>query len=457
MSNNTSFDYELQQTEDLGEVLPETEAVLDTPKKSKNVATRLFSVIVAAICAAALFLPVYFYNGAFEQIKLLNVLIGLFNGEATFTAFGVLPCYVDAAASFGNLITAMMLYVLALCLVLAVIFALIGIFSGKACALRTATFFVAFGFLGYALHTAILSNLATLDLVSIAIAAVGLLIYFVLSAIKVGKKAWAALLQLILTLGATAMVGVIMANDTANVETAFANLGILSFDILCYILLGLFAFIILLGALRLQQNKGLGFDLVRYILQLVAAAVVLYLELTVNSAFDNIFFVYSIVAAGVSLVQIVICIIQLSAGKKKKVVPVVEEPIVEEAPVVEYEREEFAEALPYEGGPVEGVEVAEEVVPTYTAPMPEVQTAGYDFYNSKSFDPFIAVLNNDERNQFTEIFILKYRGVMPELPDYVVGGDNKEFFRKIFIYLGQYRDRIPDSLLAKMYQFAIKM
>jgi hypothetical protein len=294
-------------------------------------------------------------------------------------------------------------------------------------------------------------------LVSIAIAAVGLLIYFVLGAIKVGKKAWAALLQLILTLGATAMVGVIMANDTANVETAFANLGILSFDILCYILLGLFAFIILLGALRLQQNKGLGFDLVRYILQLVAAAVVLYLELTVNSAFDNIFFVYSIVAAGVSLVQIVICIIQLSAGKKKKVVPVVEEPIVEEAPVVEYEREEFAEALPYEGGPVEGVEVAEEVVPTYTAPMPEVQTAGYDFYNSKSFDPFIAVLNNDERNQFTEIFILKYRGVMPELPDYVVGGDNKEFFRKIFIYLGQYRDRIPDSLLAKMYQFAIKM
>ena len=91
------------------------------------------------------------------------------------------------------------------------------------------------------------------------------------------------------------------------------------------------------------------------------------------------------------------------------------------------------------------------VIPT------QVNTAGYDFYNCKSFDPFIAILNNEERNQFTEIFILKYRGVMPELPDYVVGGDNKEFFRKIFIYLGQYRDRIPDSLLAKMYQFAIKM
>ena len=89
--------------------------------------------------------------------------------------------------------------------------------------------------------------------------------------------------------------------------------------------------------------------------------------------------------------------------------------------------------------------------------MPEVQTAGYDFYNSKSFDPFIAVLNNDERNQFTEIFILKYRGVMPELPDYAVGGDNKEFFSKIFLYLGQYRDRIPDGLLAKIYVYSTKI
>ena len=46
---------------------------------------------------------------------------------------------------------------------------------------------------------------------------------------------------------------------------------------------------------------------------------------------------------------------------------------------------------------------------------------------------------------------------MPELPDYVVGGDNTEFFRKIFIYLGQYRDRLPDSLLAKMYKYSIRL
>ena len=137
----------------------------------------------------------------------------------------------------------------------------------------------------------------------------------------------------------------------------------------------------------------------------------------------------------------------------------VEIPEIEEEVEPEFVVEEYAEAMPYDGGPVEGVEIAQEVNPTFedvVVPTP-VNTAGYDFYNCKSFDPFIAMLNNEERNQFTELFILKFKGVMPEIPDYQVGGDNKEFFRKIFIYLGQYRDRIPDGLLAKMYQFNIKL
>lgn len=158
------------------------------------------------------------------------------------------------------------------------------------------------------------------------------------------------------------------------------------------------------------------------------------------------------------------------APKKQKAQAVVApQPVAVSAPVApapqlqqptgNYIVEEYAEAMPYDGGPVEGVEVAMEVNPTFEPDnLPkQVNTAGYDFYNSKSFDPFIAILNNEERNQFTELFILKFKGVMPEIPDYQVGGDNKEFFRKLFIYLGQYRDRIPDGLLAKIYQFAIKM
>ena len=162
--------------------------------------------------------------------------------------------------------------------------------------------------------------------------------------------------------------------------------------------------------------------------------------------------------AGAAVLQIIGYAIQ-----KKRAGPKVEEeeivPVSTPAPAPEFTVEEYAEAMPYEGGPVEGVEIAQEVNPTFedsTLPT-QVNTAGYDFYNCKSFDPFIAILNNEERNQFTELFILKYKGVMPEIPDYVVGGDNKEFFNKIFIYLGQYRDRIPSNLLNKIYTFAIKL
>lgn len=132
-------------------------------------------------------------------------------------------------------------------------------------------------------------------------------------------------------------------------------------------------------------------------------------------------------------------------------------PMTTEADIMENNNEkrtQYAEARPYLGGPVSGVEMAQEVNPTVN---PEAATAEYDYYNCRSFDPFIATLDAQERNQFTELFILKYKGVMPEIPDYVVGGDNREFFNKIFIYLGQYRDRIPSGLLNKIYNFSVKL
>lgn len=132
-----------------------------------------------------------------------------------------------------------------------------------------------------------------------------------------------------------------------------------------------------------------------------------------------------------------------------------DQPIEEtaETPCKKHVVQAYAEAYAYEGGPVAGVELAEEINPAFTG----AQTAGYDFYNCQSFDPFIASLNQEERNQFTELFILRYKGVMPEIPDYVVGGDNSEFFRMIFIYLGQYRERIPNGLLNKIYIYSTKI
>ena len=156
----------------------------------------------------------------------------------------------------------------------------------------------------------------------------------------------------------------------------------------------------------------------------------------------------SLILAVAAVIATVVCV-----KVTKPVVEVVEEEVKDDG----FRVEEYAEAYPYEGGPVGGVVMAEEVNPSFIPQSPRVTTAGYDFYNSKAFDPFISTLSDTERNAFTELFILKVSGMMPELPDYVVGGDNKEFFRKVFIYLGQYRDRIPSDLLGKMYQFSLKI
>ncbi len=174
-------------------------------------------------------------------------------------------------------------------------------------------------------------------------------------------------------------------------------------------------------------------------------------EFVANGKFG--FDLCSLILAVVALIATIVCL-----KVTKPIIEVIEEEVEEEKdPSNGFHVEEYAEAYPYEGGPVAGVLMAEEVNPSFVPQEPRVTTAGYDFYNSKAFDTFIASLNDVERNDFTEIFILKIKGTMPELPDYEVGGDNKEFFRKIFIYLGQYRDRIPNALLAKMYQYSLKI
>ena len=292
-----------------------------------------------------------------------------------------------------------------------------------------------------------------------------------------------------------------MLRYTADFKTGLESglKGLVFFKILLTVICALAIFNALVVAIRLQAKKGLAFDLIRYIVQFIVGVAVCYIAIMSKGV--KTFLLFAIVAAGISLLQIVIGIIQnkckngkkekaMKAPKEKKVkAPKAkkEKPVKEVAPVqepipaipapaaapatavapaqstaveipAEYVVEEYAEALPYDGGPVEGVALAEEVNPTFTSmPARPVETAGYDFYNSKSFDPFIAVLDNQERNQFTEIFILKYKGSMPELPEYVVGGDNKAFFSKFFIYIGQIRERVPDGLLAKIYAHSTRI
>lgn len=463
-TNTNSVEFDVVPCANAPETTPETIEVPQTeaaaPKK-KTAACRIFSLILIAVSVAALFLPVQVLKGfAPESATLFACITDLFTSGEAAKLFGVLPVYTDVA-NVAGIFAGAVFYALLIAISLTVVFALISLLSGNACVFRTAAFFFATGFgtyavCGYALP-AIKATAIGFDFITIAIAGAGALLYLVLGFAKKGGKAFASLIQLLFTLVFVAATVLVFNGYEAQIKTAVEGFG-LTFELAAQIVFATIWVITLLGAVRLIANKGLALDMLRYIVELVIGAALCYVAFTAKAG-DNMLLIYAAVAAAVALLQIVICIVQCKSGKPKAAV---EETPVEQpapAPVPEYTVEEYAEALPYEGGPVEGVEVAQEVNPTFEENPIEpvrVNTAGYDFYNSKSFDPFIAILNGEERNQFTELFILKYKGVMPEIPDYQVGGDNKEFFRKLFIYLGQYRDRIPDGLLAKIYQFAIR-
>ena len=478
-TNTNSFDFEVAPYTDEPETLPETEECTQTnapaPKKKKKCGVcRLFSFLLIAVSVLALFLPVQVLKGFQpESATLFASLTALFGGGATSSLFNVLPVYTDVADVTG-MFAGLVFYALLIAIVCTVLFGLIALLSGNVSLFRVASFFFATGFGAYAICGYALpamkgtADALGMDVIMVAIAGLGALLYLTLSFVKKGARAFASLIQFIFTLVFVAATVLILKDFTAEVTTAVGVFGLTS-DLALQIIIAVLWVVSLLGAIRLLTKKGLPIDMIRYIVQFIVGALLVYVALTANVE-NGLLFIYALVAAVVSLVQIIFCIMQMNSGKPKKEKKNVKEkgkececdlPVAQPVsnPVSEYTVEEYAEALPYDGGPVEGVEIAQEVNPTF-AENPivpgSVNTAGYDFYNSKSFDPFIAILNNEERNQFTELFILKYQGTMPEIPDYQVGGNNKEFFCKLFIYLGQYRDRIPDGLLAKIYQFAIR-
>ena len=67
-------------------------------------------------------------------------------------------------------------------------------------------------------------------------------------------------------------------------------------------------------------------------------------------------------------------------------------------------------------------------------------------------DDFIDKLTNDEKIEFAMTFIEKSKGDVGNIPEYVIGGNNKKFFSSVFIHLGRIRGMITDGLLNKMFK-----
>ncbi|MBE7080766.1 MAG: hypothetical protein E7371_05975 [Clostridiales bacterium] len=412
------------------------------PRAGYRVAA-LFAAIVALLAIAVIpFQALTAASQTPESISLLNLILKAVNGD--YAEFGILPAFNLVGVS--GIVYNVSIYAFAACLLTAAALGVVGLFSGKAPVARTSLCFLASGAAIYTVASLLVCSTSSIsvDFLSLAIAIVGALVYTAISVSKAGKMAWLHFVQCILSLAFVLLVCAPLAMGEAFKAESLDTLPMIA------LYLGLVVALVnpIIAVARISRAGGIVADLVRFIVELVTA-----LLITLGAADSNI--MWSLLAVAVATLQILIIIVVLVKMNKKAVEDAAQE--AGQAAVAGFHMEEYAEAYAYEGGPVSGVMMAEEVNPSFLPHEPHVNTAGYDFYNSKTFDPFIASLDANERNEFTELFILKFKGTMPELPDYEVGGDNKEFFRKIFIYLGQYRDRISQPLLMKMYQFSMKI
>lgn len=89
---------------------------------------------------------------------------------------------------------------------------------------------------------------------------------------------------------------------------------------------------------------------------------------------------------------------------------------------------------------------------TYQQPYAQ---PGANYYNAGFIpDGFISSLTPAEKDEFDRLFISRVYGDNKRLPAYRIGGDNREFFTKIFVFMGRYRNVISDGLLEKIYNYS---
>jgi len=254
--------------------------------------------------------------------------------------------------------------------------------------------------------------------------------------------------------------------------------------------LGIIAFVSLIffySLVRMSKSKTTAVDLLVYVANAIFTVGVMFFGFCLITGMRP--YALSLIASLViAVVQIVICAVSINYGKliakveaqvpvvEEVAEPVVEEVVVEEVvePVAEEVAEPVEEVLEAEAveevveedlpeanfveeevQPVEEIPMAPRFASSYmrareTAPAPTATPA------VSAYDWFIESLNPEEKNEFVELFIFKYIGGTANLPEYVPGGDNYQFFRSFFVNLGKYRNRISDTLIEKMYQFMTK-
>ncbi len=409
-----------------------TEAVSQPTKK--NVGYRVLAGLLMLACVGLFFLPI----GSFVKFWEVGSRSLFETVKATFASdlkvFGILPVLTEAD-SYLALATNIPVYALVGILVLCFILAFIAIFAAKKAPaiVRLVVLFLTWATAGYAIcfTTLIIYHpelSLVIDLSLLAVIGVLVILHFVLSIIKAGCHVWMTSIHFLFDLVIFAAVLLAIVLVGLDVDKLY--------KLVFLAMLAAFALNLFISSCRIMSKRGLTGDLVRYIIQILVVLAAGSMKFLAGLDSKNYLFLV-LIAAVFALLQIIVVAIQLGVRASKK------------RAKATAENEAIEPFAPAQEAAIAETEVAEAILATEaTAPISAL---------GNGFDPFLIQLNEEEKKDFLDLYILKNKGNMSAIPAYVVGGDNKDFFNKVFVYLGQYRDAIPNGLLYKMYQYSIKL
>ena len=429
-----------------------------SPKTAENKKLRTLAIVFAAVCVIALLLPVhslwyiptYFTYTSYTQM-IIVVFFTMLGNKTSILGFlpSIGPGPLGVGATLGT-------YACVIGTIAALVLAIIAIFRNNraACLLKTALFLFTWAFAIQTIAYFLISSYSTkipvtLDANGALLAIAGALTYFYILLKENKRSAWLLAGQFLLSLLAVGFLFLALTLDGHLVKKMIASPRVEFLIIVATF--AMLASLFLTSILSLKHNKWTAiFQLINAIALLglyICLVVVSYLA----NAYIESYLTFTIFAAIAAFLVILLCIFNFFVLEKKA------EAAAEDLFLNSYELEEYVEVIAYDPAKAQYAERAdgketvkvEATVEEEIADDPEKEA----LFEGKE-DAFIATLTKAEKYEFADLYILNTKGNMGAIPTYEVGAENKAFFKKIFIYLSQYREKISSQLLSKIYDYS---
>lgn len=231
-------------------------------------------------------------------------------------------------------------------------------------------------------------------------------------------------------------------------ETTFGAEGMELVFVIALVIASLMAvinFMLDMFGLGKTTNKAmLVTNIVRYAIEVIAIILMIVMGFLIEGLGVAII---TYVFAGIAVLQFIINIIRACTYKKAVAVGTV---------VVAKEKKEKP-AKPVKEDKKVKKAANDSIAATVAEPVAEVKEEPRLVYSVGPIydgpsDKFIETLTNDEKVEFARVFLERKMGNLPNIPKYVVGGENAKFFSSVFIYYGRIRGLVSDGLMNKFYQ-----